>query len=142
MIEKNLLTNIMDPDVEFLPLVSEEDESQMNKQEIPEHLPVLPLKNTVLFPGVIIPITISRDKSIKLINDSNNGNKLLGVVAQKFTNTEDPGKDDIFYTGTAAKIIKMIKMPDGNLTVIIQGQKKFQILGYPEFGNNSPYIFR
>jgi ATP-dependent Lon protease len=127
MIEDALLGPMMDSDVEFLPLISEEEEKDMNTQELPSTLPILPLKNTVLFPGVVIPITIGRDKSIKLIQDANQGDKLVGVVAQKSQSIEEPGKEDVHNIGTVAKIIKMLRMPDGNITVIIQGRRRFKI---------------
>ena len=128
MLEDAILGPMMESDVEFLPLISENEEKDMNNQELPPSLAILPLKNTVLFPGVVIPITVSRDKSIKLIQDANQGDKLVGVVAQKAQNTEEPTKEDMNLIGTVAKIIKMLRMPDGNITVIIQGRKRFSIL--------------
>jgi ATP-dependent Lon protease len=104
-----------------------EDEKEINNEVLPDSLPILPLRNTVLFPGVVIPITASRDKSIKLINDANSGDKLIGVVSQIDKNIEDPSLNDIYKTGTVAKILKVLKMPDGNTTVIIQGKKRFTI---------------
>ena len=100
---------------------------RLARKKLPETLPILSLRNTVLFPGVVIPITASRAKSIKLIKDSNNFNKLIGVVAQKDENIEDPKAKDIFKTGTVAKILKVLQMPDGNTTVIIQGKKDFRL---------------
>ena len=117
----------LDDDTEFIPLMTSEDEEIINKEEIPEELPILPLRNTVLFPGVVIPITAGRDKSIKLLNDAYNDKKSIGVVAQKDMEIEEPGVDDIHTTGTVARILRVLKMPDGNTTVIIQGQKKFAI---------------
>ena len=90
-----LRSNVMDEDTEFIPLLSSEDEDQMNSEKVPEELSILPLRNTVLFPGVVIPITAGRDKSIKLINDAYAGNKIIGVVAQKNEEDEDPTKNDI-----------------------------------------------
>ncbi|MGK0127925.1 MAG: ATP-dependent Lon protease [Candidatus Azotimanducaceae bacterium] len=118
---------MLDQDAELIPLMTPEDEEQINKEEIPEELPILPLRNTVLFPGVVIPITAGRDKSIQLIKDANAGNKTIGVVSQKTEGVEDPSIDDVHKTGTVARIMKMLKMPDGNITVIIQGQKRFEI---------------
>lgn len=137
MLEDAILGPMMESDVEFLPLISENEEKDMNNQELPPSLAILPLKNTVLFPGVVIPITVSRDKSIKLIQDANQGDKLVGVVAQKAQNTEEPTKEDMNLIGTVAKIIKMLRMPDGNITVIIQGRKRFSIL---EMLSEDPYF--
>ncbi len=114
-------------DAELIPLLSPEDEVEMSNEALPDSLPILPLRNTVLFPGVVIPITAGRDKSIKLINDANKGNKSIGVVSQKDENIENPTINDINTVGTVAKILKVLKMPDGNITVIIQGKKRFEI---------------
>lgn len=117
----------LDEEAELIPLLTPEDEEQMNNEAIPEVLPILPLRNTVLFPGVVIPITAGRDKSISLIKDANNGSKTIGVVSQKDENTENPGAEDINTLGTVARILRVLQMPDGNTTVIIQGKKRFQI---------------
>ncbi|MDF0708656.1 endopeptidase La [Flagellimonas okinawensis] len=117
----------LDEDAELIPLLTPEDEEQMNKESLPETLPVLPLRNTVLFPGVVIPITAGRDKSINLIKDANNGTKTIGVVAQKDESVENPGPEDINTMGTVARILRVLQMPDGNTTVIIQGKKRFKI---------------
>ena len=121
------LSDLLNEDVEFLPLMSDEDEAKISKEDAPEILPILPLRNTVLFPGVIIPITIGRDRSIKLIKDAENGNKTIGVVAQKDFDIELPQMGDLHDVGTIAHILKMLKMPDGNITVVIQGRKRFKI---------------
>ena len=120
----NLSLIDVDENSELIPLMTPEDEKEINNEILPDSLPILPLRNTVLFPGVVIPITASRDKSIKLINDANKGDKLIGVVSQIDKNIEDPFLNDIYKTGTVAKILKVLKMPDGNTTVIIQGKKK------------------
>ncbi len=117
----------LDEDAELIPLLTPEDEEQMNKESLPETLPVLPLRNTVLFPGVVIPITAGRDKSINLIKDANNGTKTIGVVSQKDESVENPGPEDINAVGTVARILRVLQMPDGNTTVIIQGKKRFKI---------------
>jgi len=122
-----LFSNIMDEDTDFIPLLSTEDEEQMNSENIPESLPILPLKNTVLFPGVVIPITVGRDKSIKLIKDAYKSDRIIGVVAQKDVSVEDPTFEDLNRIGTVAYIIKMLRMPDGNTTVIMQGKKRFEL---------------
>jgi ATP-dependent Lon protease len=114
-------------DAELIPLMTPEDEEAMNKEELPEILPILPLRNTVLFPGVVIPIPAGRDKSIKLINETNKGNKIIGVVSQIDENIEDPELKDINKVGTVAKILRVLKMPDGNTTIILQGQKRFEV---------------
>ncbi|MFM2230294.1 MAG: Lon protease 2, partial [Bacteroidota bacterium] len=114
-------------DAEMIPLMTPEDEEEMANEELPKSLPILPLRNTVLFPGVVIPITAGRDKSIKLINDANNGDKIIGVVAQKNEDIEDPSINDIYHVGTVARILRVLKMPDGNVTVILQGKKRFEI---------------
>ncbi len=116
-------------DHEFIPLISAEDEDAMDKEETPEVLPILPLRNTVLFPGVVIPITVGRDKSIRLIQEANKGQKTIGVVAQRNPDIDEPSFEDLFTIGTQAKIIRMLKMPDGNTTVILQGKKRFEIQG-------------
>jgi ATP-dependent Lon protease len=116
-----------DENSELIPLMTPEDEEEINKELLPATLPILPLRNTVLFPGVVIPITAGRDKSIKLINDANKGNKLIGVVSQKDELVEDPSLKDINLTGTVARILRVLKMPDGNITVIIQGKKRFKV---------------
>ena len=124
-------------DAEFIPLMSSEDEEEMNNEDLPEILPILPLRNTVLFPGVVVPITAGRDKSIKLINQTNKEGKIIGVVSQKKEGEEDPGIEDINTIGTVAKILKVLKMPDGNTTVIIQGKKRFQVA---EVITTEPYL--
>ncbi len=116
-----------DENSELIPLMTPEDEEAINNEELPESLPILSLRNTVLFPGVVIPITAGRDKSIKLINDANKGSKVIGVVAQKDEAIEDPLAKDLHQVGTVARILKVLKMPDGNTTVIIQGKKRFEI---------------
>ena len=123
----NLSLIDVDENSELIPLMTPEDEKEINNEVLPDSLPILPLKNTVLFPGVVIPITAGRDKSIKLINEANKGDKLIGVVSQIDKNIEDPYLNAIYKTGTVAKILKVLKMPDGNTTVIIQGKKRFTI---------------
>ena len=123
----NLSLQEFDTETDLIPLLTPEDEEEMNNEELPSSLPILPLRNTVLFPGVVIPISAGRDKSIKLINDANAGNKIIGVVAQKNEEDEDPTKNDIYTVGTVAQILRVLKMPDGNITVILQGKKRFEI---------------
>lgn len=122
------LTDLIENETEFIPLLSSEDEEQMNAEIVPDTLPILPLRNTVLFPGVVIPITVGRDKSIKLIKDYYKGDRIIGVVAQKDVDIEDPAFSDLNEIGTIAYIIKLLQMPDGSTTAIIQGKKRFRIL--------------
>ena len=133
----NLSLQDFDSDAELIPLLTPEDEEEMNNEELPDSLPILPLRNMVLFPGVVIPITAGRDKSINLINDANALGKVIGVVAQKNEEDEDPSKDDIHSIGTVAKILRVLKMPDGNITVILQGKKRFELANVI---TETPYI--
>ena len=116
-------------DHEYIPLITPEDEEQMDNEHTPEVLPLLPLRNTVLFPGVVIPITVGRDKSIRLVQEANKGNKIIGVVAQTNPDIEEPTFEDLHRIGTQATIMRMLKMPDGSTTVILQGKKRFEITG-------------
>jgi len=138
-LDNNLFTfsDLMDSEAEFIPLMSSEDEEAMNTEEVPEVLPILPLRNTVLFPGVVIPITVGRDKSIKLIRDYYKGSRIIGVVAQKDASIEDPEFDDLNKIGTVAYIIKILQMPDGSNTAIIQGKRRFRVR---EMTQSEPYI--
>lgn len=124
-------------DAELIPLMTPEDEEAINKEELPESLPILPLRNMVLFPGVVIPISAGRDTSIKLLDEANKGGKVVGVVAQKDEEVENPTADDIHKVGVVARILRVLKMPDGNVTVIIQGKKRFAI---NEVVETEPYM--
>ena len=135
--DKLKLESAIDEGAEFIPLMTSEDEEEMEKEETPESLPILPLRNTVLFPGVVIPITVGRDKSISLIQDANKGDKIIGVISQTDDTVEDPNKEQLFEVGTVARILKIFKMPDGNTTAIIQGKKRFKLNEITEF---EPYI--
>lgn len=128
---------IINEDTEFFPLMTQQDEEEMNNEQTPEVLPILPLRNTVLFPGVVIPITVGRDKSIKLIKDAYKGGRIIGVVSQRDVAIEDPEFDQLNQVGTVALIIKMLQMPDGNTTVIIQGKQRFRL---NEQIQSEPYI--
>ena len=114
---------------DYITLISEEDEDILSRTEVPSTLPLLPLRNTVLFPGVIIPITVGREKSIKLIRDAYKGNKTIGAVAQKEMEVDHPSLKDLYRVGTVAQILKILEMPDGSTSVIIQGKKRFELLG-------------
>jgi ATP-dependent Lon protease len=121
------LDNMLNEDTEFIPLMTNEDEDNLEKESLPEVLSLLPLRNTVLFPGVVIPITAGRDKSIDLLQKANKAKSVIGVISQKNGDEEEPGPNDIYQIGTVARILRMFKMPDGNTTVIIQGQKRFAV---------------
>lgn len=127
----------IDGDAELIPLMTPEDEEAINKEELPDSIPILPLRNMVLFPGVVIPISAGRDTSIKLIDEANKGGKVVGVVAQKDEEVENPTADDIHKVGVVARILRVLKMPDGNVTVIIQGKKRFEIT---EVTAEKPYM--
>lgn len=133
----SLLDGSDDENPDFISLISPEEEEEMHNADIPNELPILPLRNTVLFPGVVVPITVGRDKSIALINEAYKGNKTIGVLAQKSAEVEDPGEEDLHKTGTIAQILKMLKMPDGNTTAIIQGKRRFKC---QEFTATEPYF--
>ncbi len=137
MNKKYFLTGSED-EMEFMPIIPLHDDNDLNdEQPIPAELPLLPLRNTVLFPGVVIPITVGREKSIKSVNDAYKADKLIGVVSQKDSQVEEPAAVDLESVGTIAKIIKMIKMPDGGTTVIIQGKKRFKI---EDITSDDPYF--
>jgi ATP-dependent Lon protease len=120
-----------------IPLMSEEEERALTESEVPESLPILPLKNTVLFPGVVVPITVGRDRSLRLVKDAYAADKIIGVVTQKDMNIEEPGYEDLHRIGTVAQILKLIKMPDGTRSIVIQGKSLFQI---EEFTEEQPYF--
>ena len=119
-------TSLIEGDSEFIPLITNEDEAEMESSDMPDLLPILPLRNNVLFPGVVLPITVGRDKSIRLINHANKAKLSIGVVAQKDQNEETPEFADLNKVGTLAEILRVLKMPDGSTTVIIQGKKRFE----------------
>ena len=112
---------------DLIPLLSAEDEKKIDSFKLPKELPILPLKNTVLFPGVVIPITVGRDKSIKLVKDSYKGKKIIGTISQKKSTIDDPSVNDLNSVGTMARIMRLFKMPDGSITIIIQGLKRFHL---------------
>lgn len=126
-IEKYLMRS--EDEMDFIPIIplNESDHDGVDGIEVPAEIPLLPLRNTVLFPGVVLPITVGRDKSIKAVNEAYKGDKLVGVIAQKDTNIEDPSTKDLEDIGTVARIVKLIKMPDGGTTIIIQGKSRFQV---------------
>jgi ATP-dependent Lon protease len=132
-----LFSEIIEGETEFIPLLSQEDEDLINSESVPENLPILPLRNTVLFPGVVIPITVGRDKSIQLVREAYNKKKPVGVIAQRDSEIEDPTPKDLFEVGAIASIMKVLQMPDGNTTVIIQGKKRFKL---EEMITEEPYF--
>ncbi|HER08975.1 MAG TPA: endopeptidase La [Bacteroides sp.] len=135
----NSIGNLMIPieeETEYIPLLSEEEEEDLKKMNIPDVLPILPLRNTVLFPGVVIPITVGRDKSLRLVQEVYRKSKILGAVAQKDSSIEDPDFEDMYKVGTVAQILKILEMPDGTTSVIIQGRKRFQM---DDLLTNKPY---
>ncbi len=137
--KKNLYLQGGEEEMEFMPIIplNEDNGDDSDLTAISGDLPLLPLRNTVLFPGVVLPITVGRDKSIKAVNDVYRGDKLIGVIAQKDSSIEEPAVGDLENTGTVAKIAKLIKMPDGGTTIIIQGRKRFRI---EEITTEDPYF--
>ncbi len=129
-------SDMMGKEGEMMPVISTETDDDIENEEIEEQLPILPLRNAVLFPGVVTPITVGREKSLSLIKQVNNGSKTLGAIAQRDDKVEDPAKDDFYEYGTVARIIKMLNMPDGSTTVIIQGRRRFKLTGIV---SNDPY---
>jgi len=127
MKQNNSFFTSIENDTDFIPLISEDEEDLIYDIKVPEEIPVLPLRNTVLFPGVVIPITIGRKKSIKLIKDTSNGSKIIGTVAQKDANQDEPASSELYKVGTIAQIVKVLEMPDGATSVIIQGKRRFEI---------------
>lgn len=120
-----------------IPLMSEEEEKALTESEIPDELPILPLKNTVLFPGVVVPITVGRDRSLELVKEAYESDKTIGVVSQKNEEDEDPNTKDLYEVGTVAQILKLIKMPDGSKSIVIQGKTTFKI---EKFLQKEPYF--
>ncbi len=131
---KNRLGN--DEPEEFIPLLTDEGD-ETSSTNYPEELPILPVRNTVLFPGVVIPITVGRQKSIKLVKRAYKGDRIVGVVAQRNNSADEPELADLYNTGTVARILKMLVMPDGNTTIIIQGRRKFDIV---KVSKTNPYL--
>ncbi len=132
-----IVSDIVETEAEYIPLLSQEDEQRMNEEVFPEILPILPLRNAVLFPGVVMPITVGRDKSIRLVKDAYKNRQVIGVIAQRDAEIEEPELQDMFSVGTVAQIIKTLQMPDGNTTVIIQGKRRFFL---DDIIETEPYI--
>ncbi len=132
-----MLAQAIEEDSEFIPLISEDDEEEVKKVDVPDDLPILPLKNAVLFPGVVIPITVGRNKSLALVKEVYAGDKTLGALSQKDPDVDDPAIKDLYTLGTVAQILKILEMPDGSTSVIIQGKRRFEI---KEFVTEDPYF--
>ncbi|MCU4155247.1 endopeptidase La [Carboxylicivirga sp. A043] len=135
-LDKVLMSDVFESDAEFIPIVTDEDEQNVSAFEVPDILPILPLRNTVLFPGVIIPISIGREKSLKLIREIQKSKGVFGAIAQKDVKVDNPEREDLFEIGTVAKVIKVLEMPDNSTSVIIQGKKRFQL---EEMVTDEPY---
>nr|WP_319400308.1 endopeptidase La [uncultured Carboxylicivirga sp.] len=129
-------SDVFESDAEFIPIVAEGDEKSVNELEVPDTLPILPLRNTVLFPGVIIPISLGRAKSLQLIKDVQRNKGFFGAVAQRDVKVDDPQQADLYEVGTMAKVIKILEMPDDSTSVIIQGKKRFRL---DEITTDEPY---
>ncbi len=136
-IRELFLSSSVNEDTDFIPLISEEDEESINLMQVPEFVPLLPLRNTVLFPGVIIPITVGRNKSMKLVRDYYQKSKIIGTVAQKDPGLDDPAADDLYKVGTFAQLLRILEMPDGTTSVIIQGKRRFVV---EEITSSDPYF--
>ena len=128
---------VQDETEDLIQMINPEQESDLKHDDLPSELSILPIKNTVLFPGVVIPITVGRQKSIRLVKKAYQGNRIIGVVAQRNPNAEEPATDDLYRKGTVARIIKMLVLPDGNTTIIIQGKNRFEI---KEFVQEEPFL--
>ena len=128
---------VQDDSDDLIQMINPEQESDLKPEDLPGEISILPIKNTVLFPGVVIPITVGRQKSIRLVKKAYQGNRIIGVIAQKNPLAEEPGVDDLYRTGTVARIVKMLVLPDGNTTIIIQGKNRFTIR---EFVQEDPYL--
>ncbi len=134
---KRYFTELIHHKAEFIPIIEDGEDGEILNTEVPEILPVLPLRNTVLFPGVVIPISVGRQKSLKLVQDVYRGSRLLGTLAQRDFTLDDPGGADLFETGTVAEVLKILEMPDGSTTVIIQGKRRFRVM---EYVSDDPYF--
>jgi ATP-dependent Lon protease len=125
-----LISSLMDDDNDFIPIMADGDESELTNVDVPDILPILSLRNTVMFPGVVLPITVGRQKSLQLIQEVYRGNRLIGTIAQKDGSVDDPEQGDLYQIGTIAQVLKILEMPDGTTSVIIQGKRRFEIREY------------
>ncbi|HON20256.1 MAG TPA: LON peptidase substrate-binding domain-containing protein, partial [Bacteroidales bacterium] len=126
-IKENLLQDILSEDVDTFPLLNPMEMEEIQQYEIPSTIPILPLRNTVMFPGIVIPITVGREKSIELVNDNHKQKNLIGVITQKDENIQDPGEEDLYKIGTLSSILKAYRMADGSTTIIVRGLRLFKI---------------
>ncbi|WP_412063324.1 endopeptidase La [Rubrivirga sp. IMCC45206] len=131
------LSLLPDDPEQSIPLLTPDEEREMHSASLPDSLPILTLRNTVLYPGVVLPITVGRDASLKLVKDAYAGNRMVGVVAQKRAEVENPGPDDLYRIGSAATILKLIKMPDGSVSIVIQGKRRIEVEEYDQL---EPYL--
>src|SRR5690349_21479384 len=131
------ISAVQEDSEDLVQLINTDQEVDLKPEDLPEDLSILPIKNTVLFPGVVIPITVTRQKSIRLIKNAYQGSRIIGVLAQKNKQTEEPGTEDLFKFGTVARIIKMLVLPDGNTTIIIQGKNRFEV---KEYVSEEPFL--
>ena len=134
---QNIFSSLIDRDTNFIPIIADGDDRELRNTEVPEVLPILPLRNTVLFPGVVFPITVGREKSLRLIKDVYQGSRLLGTIAQRDYTIDEPGAEDLYTIGTVAEILKIFEMPDGSTSIIIQGKRRYRIR---EFISDVPYF--
>ena len=132
-----ILSEIINGDAELIPLLSPEDEKRMNEESLPEELPIMALRNAVLFPGVVMPITVGRRKTIHLIKEAYKKHIDIGVIAQRDAKVEEPLLSDLFEVGTIGQVLKTLQMPDGNFTVIVQGKRRFKLESITE---TEPYL--
>ena len=132
-----VFSDIIEADAEYIPLFSPEDEKRMIDAQLPEELPIMALRNAVLFPGVVIPITVGRNKTIRLVKDAYKRGMDIGVITQRDAKVEEPQQSDLFEIGTIAQVMKTLEMPDGNTTVIIQGKRRFRL---EEITVTEPYL--
>ena len=138
MFEEYFTAKEIEDDGDFLPMLSIEAEEDFQVQEpYPDVMPILALKNTVLFPGIVIPITVGRDKSIRAIQKAYEGDRLIGVLSQRDLEVENPKINDLYSVGSIARILKLLRMPDGTTTAILRGQKRFRLL---ELLQERPYM--
>lgn len=142
-IDKNTIGSILAAELseeeggEFIQMIAPDDEDSTQLADLPEELPILAVRNTVLFPGVLIPITVGRQKSIKVVKQAYKGDKIIGVITQENPQVDDPKAGDLYKVGTVAKIVKMLVLPDGNTTIIVQGKQRFEVT---EFTATTPYL--
>jgi len=138
MFENMMMPPVSDEETDFVPLFSlEEEDEERELEALPEELPILPLKNTVLFPGIVTPITVGRDKSIRAVQAAYESNRLVGVLSQRDVKVENPSGGDLFSVGSVARILKLLKMPDGSTTAILQGRRRFML---ESMNSETPYM--